>query len=182
MWHIIECSKKNHFYCSEGDETKHHTSLNSWDEALHYCQAINGDLATITTTDAGDIKKNGWIGLYRVGGETWSWIGGVPSEYRNWAPGEPLTLDCASFDPATQTCHSHVCSEKLSTICYSDNLVVVNENKTWEDAFKYCKNLHTPCYDISGPCIYQYCLLTLDDMSNNNYVREKISKATTDEV
>ncbi len=155
----------------------------SWYNASDYCREINSDLATITqtTTDTNQHKESGWIGLQRVGGETWRWIGPT-SEYRNWAPGEPLTADCAAFDTVTQKFHSNACSAKLLSICSDDNLILVKENKTWEEAMMHCQSMTSTCFHPSGPCMYTHNLLSLDNLSNFNYVRDRIYRATTHEV
>ncbi|XP_041798306.1 macrophage mannose receptor 1-like [Chelmon rostratus] len=160
----------------------------TWPEARLYCQENyidmenSNNLATITQTNRADLNQTGWIGLYREAGETWSWIGNLPSDYRNWAPGEPLNADCASFDPVTEAYHSKPCSKELPFLCYDDNLVVVKENKTWEEALKHCQTMEKPCSEPPMPCLYQYSLLSLEHFSNYDHIRDRIYKATTDEV
>ncbi|KAI4810736.1 hypothetical protein KUCAC02_013668 [Chaenocephalus aceratus] len=88
------------------------------------------------------------IGLHRKAGETWSWIGDQQSDFRNWAQGEPFYADCGSFDPVNQKFHSKACSTELPFLCYDDNLVVVNENKTWEDALKHCRKMESPSFKV----------------------------------
>ncbi|KAK1894926.1 Macrophage mannose receptor 1 [Dissostichus eleginoides] len=139
-------------------------------------------LATITMDNTGELKSAGWIGLHRKAGETWSWIGGQQSDFRNWAQGEPRYADCGSFDPVNQKFHSKACSTELPFLCYDDNLVVVNENKTWEDALKHCRKMESPCEDEPSPCNYKHDLLSLEVLVEYNYVRDRIYKATTDEV
>ncbi|XP_051263596.1 macrophage mannose receptor 1-like [Dicentrarchus labrax] len=183
MWYSTSCSRENGFYCSVQDKVQHHKIALSWYNASLYCQNNSSELATITEINRDGIKKYGWIGLYRDPGEDWRWIGDVPSDYRNWAPGEPSNADCASFDTLTEKWQSNVCSEKLNPLCSIDNLVVVNMNKTWEDALSYCQQMETPCASSSGSCSNRYNLVSLEYLSDFSYVKERIYRlATTDEV
>lgn len=182
MWQSVKCSDEYNFYCSAGDTIHYHHMALGWHNASLSCQENSNNLATITQTNRADLNQTGWIGLYREAGETWSWIGNLPSDYRNWAPGEPLNADCASFDPVTEAYHSKPCSKELPFLCYDDNLVVVKENKTWEEALKHCQTMEKPCSEPPMPCLYQYSLLSLEHFSNYDHIRDRIYKATTDEV
>ncbi|TWW79540.1 Transmembrane protein 147 [Takifugu flavidus] len=62
----------------------------------------------------------------------------------------------------------------------NDNLLVVKENKTWEEALNHCLQLNA-CEDYSS-CDYTYNLLSLKEGSNLNYIRNRIYGATTTEV
>lgn len=94
----------------------------------------------------------------------------------NFAPGQSLTADCGSLDASPGGWVGYACSEEFSSICSHDNLVVVNENKTWEDALIHCREMKASC----AGCTYN--LLSLTDVSQYNYVRDRIYRATTDEV
>ncbi|KAL7394407.1 hypothetical protein ABVT39_025667 [Epinephelus coioides] len=178
-WYSLRCLSKRNFFCSQENKIKHHKMLLTWFHASQYCQSNNtGELATITNAD--HLKKTGWIGLYREAGETWKWIGDQPSDYRNWAPKEPITYDCASFNLGTKKWFGRMCSTELHFVCHDDNLVVVNENKTWEDALSHCRSMKTPCVS-QRPCKYKHDLLSLE-LSDYSYVRDRIYRATTDEV
>lgn len=178
-WHSERCSSENNFYCSSGDTVQYHHIALSWYNASHYCQSNSNDLATITKANRDRFNKRGWIGLRRKASETWSWIGDLPSDYRNWAKTEPLNIDCACFNAATKKCQITACSTKLHPVCHDDNLVVVNENKTWEEALSYCLGMTTLFRNTSEP---SYNLLSLN-LSDYNYVRDRIYRATTtDEV
>ncbi|XP_039475413.1 macrophage mannose receptor 1-like [Oreochromis aureus] len=150
--------------------------LMCWYDAVKYCMENYGYLATVTQVNSGNIDKGGWIGLYRVGGKTWNWTGSLGSSYRNWAPGQPVTADCGSVVASTGGWVGSACSKEFYPFCFVDNLVVVNENKTWEDALIHCRRMKTSC---SG-C--KYDLLSLTDVSQYNYVRDRIYRATTDEA
>ncbi|CAB1420308.1 unnamed protein product [Pleuronectes platessa] len=75
-----------------------------------------------------------------------------------------------------------ICSEELQPVCYDDNLVLVKKNKTWEQALQHCKAMTTPCADSPESCVYTYKVLSLHNRRDYDYVRERIYRATTDEV
>lgn len=153
-----------------------------WYEAQQYCRGKFDDLATVTRETTDQFISTGWIGLYREGGKTWSWSGDLTSDYRNWASGQPLTEDCAFFDNVTQQWYSEQCSEELPFICYDDYLEVVKENKTWEEALKYCQSMISKsCTDLDT-CVYRRSLMSLTYEKEYTYARDRIYKATTDEV
>lgn len=181
MWHTAECLKQYPFYCSLGNTIQYHAELLSWYNASHHCHSIEMELATVTEKNTVSIKRSGWIGLEHKGGNTWSWIGDVQSDYRNWAENEPSVHDCVIFKMDNRKFQVKDCSDKHPAICQDDNLKVVKENKTWEEALKHCREMDKVCEESSKPCTYKYSLLSLQD-SDYKYVRERIYRATTDEV
>jgi len=59
---------------------------------------------------------------------------------------DSLTMRC-SVVPAQQNAGTLVlddrnCQDQLAFVCQTDNLVLVKENKTWEEAIHYCRALH----------------------------------------
>lgn len=182
LWYSDLCLGLHSVYCSQGDDIQYYKGSGTWDQAFQFCRKYNSTLATISTTNKNYLNGDGWIGLYRVGDTKWSWIGDQSSTYTNWARGEPTTPDCGIFYTITEMWYSGVCSRKFYFICSDDNLVVVNENKTWEEALSYCNTITTSCEDSSRPCIYSYKLLSLQYSSDYSYVRGRMYKATTNEV
>ncbi|KAI3360788.1 hypothetical protein L3Q82_013020 [Scortum barcoo] len=180
MWHSERCSAGKEFYCTEGGQIIHYKIKLSWYAASLYCSSGMGYLATISKTDK--IEKSGWIGLYQEFGETWRWIRPESSNFTNWAGGEPVTADCASLNTSTGLWESHACSENLNFACFTDNLILVKENKTWEDALSHCRNMGSPCQSKLEPCVYSYDLVSLEKSEDYSYIRKRIYKATTDEV
>ncbi|TNN36706.1 Macrophage mannose receptor 1 [Liparis tanakae] len=154
----------------------------TWYDSKRLCARYqSSDLVTLTSSSY-LLLMRGWIGLYRSSIDSWKWISGNPSEYRNWGPREPITKDCGIFYSGTSKWHSNVCSEDHRFACYDDNVVVVTENKTWEDALSHCRGMQSPCEDNLNTCRYRYELLSLEQPSDYNYVRSRLFKAETDEV
>ncbi|XP_056236516.1 secretory phospholipase A2 receptor-like [Seriola aureovittata] len=177
MWYSVQCSSEYNVYCLAEDKIIYHEVTLSWHNASQFCQDMGSSLATITKRSKG-LSHSGWIGLYQQDGLNWDWIGDLPSDYRNWAPREPLTADCGSFNSVNEKLYSKKCSEKLRLICYSDNLVVVNKNKTWEEALRHCRNMKA----CTSSCTHHYDILSLPYLYEYSYVRDRIYRATTDEV
>ncbi|KAJ0051037.1 hypothetical protein NL108_012250, partial [Boleophthalmus pectinirostris] len=164
----------------------------SWHDARKVCQDEQaGDLPTVTENGIGevgyfiqDMGESGWIGLYRVGGETWMWAEGENLNYSAWMNGEPVTNDCGAFNAHTQTWESHPCDTPLNVMCFLDTLVMVHERKTWEEALEHCKSLDKTemCPQTNNSCeMIQHSLVTVKSQSDYSHVKKRIYDAI-DEV
>lgn len=138
-------------------------------------------LITVTKNNTDSIESSGWIGLELVSGKTWRWKGGLISDYRNWAVKEPVLDNCVAYNNIRQAFITKECTSKHGFVCQDDNLVVVKENKTWEEALNHCRRINNRCKDPWYECSYKYNLLSLKD-SDYQYVRDRIYRSTTDEV
>ncbi|XP_026234422.1 E-selectin-like [Anabas testudineus] len=67
------------------------------------------------------------------------------------------------------------CSARYPFICFTDNLVLVKENKTWEEALEYCKALTSPTYS-------PYQLVSVQPGDDFSYMWNRVMEADTDEV
>ncbi|XP_027877817.1 snaclec rhodocytin subunit alpha-like [Xiphophorus couchianus] len=81
------------------------------------------------------------------------------------------TKDCAYIQ--NDKWHTVNCNTKKGFICYDERLVLVKEDKTWEEALEYCKNMK------EGK---NYNLATLTTTDDHDFAREKAQLATTEEV
>lgn len=103
------------------------------------------------------------------------------SDYRNWAAKEPVYENCVAYRERSNSFHAKDCSIKYAAVCQDDNLVVVKESKTWEGALNHCRQIDKSCKGSGRGCTYKYDLLSLQD-TDYQYVRDRIDRATTDEV
>ncbi|GLD55767.1 macrophage mannose receptor 1-like protein [Lates japonicus] len=116
-----------------------------------------------------------WIGLHRDGG-TWNWSIGS-SEYDNWDQGEPSDSgDCVSISSSEKKMSARNCTIRLPFVCMNDNLILVKENKTWEEALEHCRNLVVPYYYH-----IRYELVSVQP-SDHDYVTSRVIDAETEEV
>ncbi|XP_032443312.1 rheacalcin-1-like [Xiphophorus hellerii] len=79
--------------------------------------------------------------------------------------------DCAYID--NNNGYTDYCNANRGFICYDERLVLVKENKTWEEALEYCKYMKER---------KNYTLATLTTTDDHNFAREKAQLATTEEV
>uniref|UniRef100_A0A8C7Y034 C-type lectin domain-containing protein n=1 Tax=Oryzias sinensis TaxID=183150 RepID=A0A8C7Y034_9TELE len=120
----------------------------SWEYAQGYCRSHYTDLLPLTN----DLEKQeffwsvddnheGWIGLrWDTANQKWKWSGGTDavSVYR-----EILEQQPSSADAVVQGKWSSEVSD--STHAYRFfclNLIVVQEEKTWEEALEHCRQNH----------------------------------------
>lgn len=69
------------------------------------------------------------------------------------------------------------CSGQFPFICFRDNLVLVKENKTWEEALEHCRALKSPYYAST-----LYDLISVQPGEDHNYMINKIKEANTEMV
>uniref|UniRef100_A0A3B3HBE8 C-type lectin domain-containing protein n=1 Tax=Oryzias latipes TaxID=8090 RepID=A0A3B3HBE8_ORYLA len=104
----------------------------SWDKAQVFCRTHHTDLSPISNAVEGRVFKEslsgiqtGWVGLYwDVTELKWKWSGGAADEDQGWLN------DCWVSD---------------STYAYRFfclNLIMVQEEKTWEEALEHCRGNH----------------------------------------
>ncbi|XP_017265395.2 uncharacterized protein LOC108232264 [Kryptolebias marmoratus] len=159
-----------------------------WDDARKYCREnyidlVTGNIEAIDLADlgGGEYYAPMWIGLREDPDQSsvWKWIniktgegltGEDVSKNLTWTKFEYFG-HCGSYN---EIYYQTLCSTKLYFLCFDDNLVLVTENKTWEDALSHCRNMTTSSY--------QYDLLSFTDSSDFSYVRDRIYRATTEEV
>uniref|UniRef100_A0A096LZM7 C-type lectin domain-containing protein n=1 Tax=Poecilia formosa TaxID=48698 RepID=A0A096LZM7_POEFO len=154
----------------------------NWTEAQQYCREKHTDLVTVTNMkdmkrliniSAGD-QREAWIGLYDQthGNRTWYWSQpGVEFDESetNWNTNEPNDYG------GMQNCgilwnnlkwDDKSCNIPSKFLCYNDKVILIKENKTWEDALNYCRDHH-------------HDLVTITNMDDQRWIQEKVKNAST---
>ncbi|XP_034751155.1 macrophage mannose receptor 1-like [Etheostoma cragini] len=170
-------------------QTVYSSSSPSWIRAQAFCRDQNLDLVTIGSERENQmyVQNQGWIGLYRENSTAaWKWSRrGEIADFTSWKTGEPGDLkNCAFKYGNEQHWLSDSCGNKHSLMCSDETLVLVKENKTWEQALNHCRSLEA--LDSSKPATayqnYRYDLASLLTPDDHVYAQEKAQDATTDEV
>lgn len=152
--------------------------INTWGESQSICRQKHTDLIVIRNTEENQILNGykGWIGLYQDNNTSpWKWSrGDEVANYLNWDYGEPdPDQKCAYKTDTTSKWRDDFCYFRRSYICYAERLVLVNENKTWEEALKHCRSLNKE---------HSYDLATLNTTDDHKFALERAQQANTEEV
>ncbi|XP_014914484.1 C-type mannose receptor 2-like [Poecilia latipinna] len=183
-WISIDCSQGLHFLCySESDTSKKYHLIKeekSWQEAQSYCREKHTDLISGTKQiEDEEVEKlmnsadppQLYIGLFR---DTWRWSDGSSFSFRHWNlqfnNQQYINGQCAMtvFDDGGRWRNEN-CAERKPFICYDDELILIKENKTWEDALYYCRDHH-------------HDLVTITNMEDQRLVQQEAQFASTDYV
>ncbi|KAI5624318.1 secretory phospholipase A2 receptor-like, partial [Silurus asotus] len=130
-----------------------------WTQARTLCQIHYKDLATITSTEEnnryfqlGTNYFGSWIGLNKLSG-SWKWSGGeAVQEWNHGFDYYPNTsengYDCVlEFDRGLWM--KDYCGNWRAFYCYRF-LILVKENKTWNEAQEFCRNNYTDLATINS--------------------------------
>ena len=69
------------------------------------------------------------------------------------------------------------CDSKWPFYCFQDNLVLVKEDKTWEEALEHCRAM-----DLTDPNNHRNDLISISGPLDQQTVWSKINEATSNEV
>uniref|UniRef100_A0A665VI64 C-type lectin domain-containing protein n=1 Tax=Echeneis naucrates TaxID=173247 RepID=A0A665VI64_ECHNA len=119
----------------------------TWTEAQSFCRENYTDLATVyRRSDIKNLNQTGaWIGLnycLSING-TWSWTQpGVEfnDNETEWSEGEPNDQNQPENCAFSKTCLSHKACLSLLSTEHENKTYVVEENKTWLEALKHCRD------------------------------------------
>ncbi|KAG7233794.1 hypothetical protein INR49_006579 [Caranx melampygus] len=155
QWREFNCSDRKYFMCYEDDDYHLVERKKTWCQAQLHCRKYYTDLVHITNETQNEKiieegqNKSFWIGLMR---DAWEWADTGCSTYRNHLEiGDISTMKCAYITPnfETKECEENV-KDLLQTVCSKGKrrIVVINECKTWEEAFDYCENNYSNLLQI----------------------------------
>ncbi|XP_053332745.1 macrophage mannose receptor 1-like [Clarias gariepinus] len=154
-WNDDVCGKLKPFFCYDANN-RNYTFINdpkTWYDAQTYCRANHTDLVTVKNEsenqEINSLRQNlfndyVWIGLFN---NSWKWSDQSNSSFRYWSSNKLSGgLNCTAVNASNQLYWSTVdCTEKLPFICNEKKLVLINQNLTWREALRYCRNNH---YDL----------------------------------
>ncbi|XP_054879544.1 uncharacterized protein LOC129354080 [Poeciliopsis prolifica] len=181
----LNCGNEFFFICqydsSHYNQAKEYIFISeakNWSAAQQYCKDNHEELANIDghrlTSNIHSEDFPFWIGLHRDGG-WWNWTEG-PSEYKSWEINEPSSNgDCVSMSSESFNMAAQNCDKRFPFLCVSDNVVLVKENRSWEEALEHCRGLGSSNYSDE-----RYDLLSLQP--GEEHMLRKVLEADTEEV
>ncbi|KAM6894257.1 C-type mannose receptor 2-like [Lycodopsis pacificus] len=160
-WFDLPCHQKRPFICyDETNQNKFHLiyKWKTWREAQSYCREHHTDLVSgptqlndeeFKTEIEPERNSHVWIGLFR---DTWRWSDESSSSFRSWDPDLFQDEDnkrCA-MTLSNGKWSSDECSNTKPFFCYDDEVILINKNKTWEQALTYCRKYHHELVSITN--------------------------------
>ena len=128
----------------------------SWEEAWQRCRSIDNaykpyhwHLAIMRNqADFHKVHKlcgkaTCWIGLHKEDTDlnVWKWVNNQTYDTLDWASGEPDPEDRFAYITGDKLYGERDASSSNNYICLMHNLILVKENKTWEEALDHCRAL-----------------------------------------
>ncbi|GLD64720.1 putative C-type lectin domain family 20 member A [Lates japonicus] len=161
-WKFESCNETKPFFCYD-DKVILINQSKTWVEALYYCRENHYDLVSITNLEQVLSKRAKekantslvWLGLLlwvSGSGDTWRWSNESNVSFRYW--------DLEFFkDERNKICamtvldrwSSDECDEEKPFFCDDDEVILINESKTWEEALNYCRENHSDLVSITNP-------------------------------
>ncbi|XP_029111842.1 C-type mannose receptor 2-like [Scleropages formosus] len=170
-WNDISCDKTFSFVCynESGEGDQRYIPINgtkTWKDAQTYCRENHTDLVSVRNQTENDLihnmTKSGtwvWIGLYR---DYWQWSDQRNSSFRYWKLGTPDNGDGNQCAVAWMTAtdkgrwDDQKCNGKYPFICYGVPLILVQENKTWNEALNYCRQNYVDLVSVHDDKMQQW--------------------------
>ncbi|KAI4886338.1 hypothetical protein NFI96_010912 [Prochilodus magdalenae] len=175
LWALSSCVIR-HFHVVNEKKT--------WTGAQSYCREKFTDLATIEDQQEMDAVKaalngaggNFWIGLRQAEEQniiSWTWSDGRNFSYRYWGRGEPNndgSDNCGILlSDQGYRWNDLGCSYEDPFICYKAvPLILINQNKTWRDALKHCRDNKLDLVSVHTRTVQQWVETATKNASTAN--------------
>ncbi|KAI4899425.1 hypothetical protein NFI96_029373, partial [Prochilodus magdalenae] len=187
LWFDVKCSNKHSFVCYDEKKTntERYVFINekkSWYEAQSYCRDHHTDLVRVRNqTENQEIWNSSkwsttfnrtWIGLFN---DSWTWSDQSDSSFRYWKSGPDKYAQGAEGNCTTVSItekgrwDNETCSNQLPFICHQNKLILIQQNLTWREALRYCREKHLDLVSVHSEEIHIW-------------VKEVAQKASTQHV
>ncbi|XP_017542521.1 macrophage mannose receptor 1-like isoform X2 [Pygocentrus nattereri] len=159
-WNDDDCNHLFPFVCFEGKNSTYILikEAKSWYDAQSYCRERYTDLVSVRSQtenqqilDSAKTSVNDslWIGLFY---NSWKWADQSASLFRYWASAQPDNCgnqNCTAVFMAEQgRWHDMNGNSQLPFVCHESQLILINQNLTWREALRYCRDNHVDLLSV----------------------------------
>ncbi|XP_069015005.1 C-type mannose receptor 2-like [Embiotoca jacksoni] len=177
-WTDVYCQTESKFLCYDesSSTTKFHLIEDhmTWFKAQRYCREKHTDLVSgVNQLQEAELQtkaaKGGTFMLFGLFRDTWKWSDGSGFSFRDWDErfndndGECAMINFKDNNHFWKNCD---CADKKTFFCHDDKVILIKENKTWEDALYYCRKNYID-------------LVTITNLDEQRWVQEKAKNAST---
>ncbi|XP_073764095.1 C-type mannose receptor 2-like [Danio rerio] len=163
-WFVGSCSNTWTFICKMSGGLVFVNQTMNWRDAQSYCRQNHIDLVSVRNQNESqqlekfinDSHKFGsevWIGLFS---DPWQWSDKSNSSFRYWNAEKAKAPDdkhCGVVEMSNQGQWSdYLCSVRwqLPFVCHEDKLIVVQQNLSWSEALRYCRQNHVDLVSVKS--------------------------------
>ncbi|XP_051986440.1 C-type mannose receptor 2-like isoform X1 [Xyrauchen texanus] len=165
QWNDFPCDNNLPFICYN-DSSKGFIPVQqtmTWRAAQNYCREHHTDLVSVRNqTENEQIEKirndthttsGVWIGLFR---DSWEWSDQSNSSFRNWRKNIPDNVggneNCAVLWVKSDRGQwgDWSCDKKTQFVCHEDKLVLIQQNLSWNEALRYCRENHVDLVSVQS--------------------------------
>uniref|UniRef100_A0A3Q2UJA8 Novel immune-type receptor 3, related 1-like n=1 Tax=Fundulus heteroclitus TaxID=8078 RepID=A0A3Q2UJA8_FUNHE len=139
---------------------KHHTdllSINSQEELDKLTESARGGYSSSASISSSDRI---WTGLYKDVNDNWKWSDGGNVLFFLWVSLEETLHNQSCVMHSEKGLQAVSCGEQFPFYCFHSSLVLVKENKTWEEALEHCRSLDMDLVSLSSESVRTKVLQT----------------------